>query len=198
MGPFSCASALHKPSSLTALPFVRTRCPVPSSARAQLFETGVDEMSWDDLSQARTDWPTIRDCHAYRKTAYDVVLKLLQVCACRGSGNPKPRPESLSLCLSAAGHLLTRLAACLVLLLLLGTHNTRRATRAWTRPATGAMRAGRSSWILSTSASTLRPAACSSARCVCACDITRTLQRGAVWHTPAQTTHIWCQLRTNF
>jgi hypothetical protein len=45
----------------------------------QLFETGVDEMSWDDLSQSRNDWPTIRECHAYRKTAYDIIMKLLEV-----------------------------------------------------------------------------------------------------------------------
>jgi hypothetical protein len=45
----------------------------------QLFETGVDEMSWDDLSQSRNDWPTIRECHAYRRTAYDIILKLLEV-----------------------------------------------------------------------------------------------------------------------
>jgi hypothetical protein len=45
----------------------------------QLFETGVDEMSWDDLSQSRTDWPTIRECHAYRRAAYDIIIKLLEV-----------------------------------------------------------------------------------------------------------------------
>ncbi len=45
----------------------------------QLFETGVDEMSWDDLSQSRNDWPTIRECHAYRKAAYDIIIKLLEV-----------------------------------------------------------------------------------------------------------------------
>uniref|UniRef100_A0A383W2U2 Generic methyltransferase n=1 Tax=Tetradesmus obliquus TaxID=3088 RepID=A0A383W2U2_TETOB len=44
----------------------------------QLFETGVDEMSWDDLSQSREDWPSIRDCHAYRKTAYDMILRMLK------------------------------------------------------------------------------------------------------------------------
>ena len=38
----------------------------------QLFETGVDEMSWDDLSQARNDWPTVEAAHAYRVKAYKV------------------------------------------------------------------------------------------------------------------------------
>lgn len=46
--------------------------------KQQLFETGVDEMSWDDLSQSREDWPSIRDCHAYRKTAYDMILRMLK------------------------------------------------------------------------------------------------------------------------
>jgi hypothetical protein len=35
-------------------------------------------MSWDDLSQSREDWPSIRDCHAYRKTAYDIILRMLK------------------------------------------------------------------------------------------------------------------------
>jgi len=36
-------------------------------------------MSWDDLSQSRHDWPTIRECHAYRKTAYEIIIELLEV-----------------------------------------------------------------------------------------------------------------------
>ena len=32
-----------------------------------MFETGVDEMSWDDLSQGRGDWPPVRALHAYRR-----------------------------------------------------------------------------------------------------------------------------------
>eukprot|EP00878_Enallax_costatus_P014673 GHUV01015349.1.p1 GENE.GHUV01015349.1~~GHUV01015349.1.p1 ORF type:complete len:489 (+),score=154.15 GHUV01015349.1:211-1677(+) len=44
----------------------------------QLFETGVDEMSWDDLSQSREDWPSIRDCHAYRKASYDLIMRVLK------------------------------------------------------------------------------------------------------------------------
>ncbi len=27
----------------------------------------MDEMSWDDLSQGRNDWPSVRAAHAYRK-----------------------------------------------------------------------------------------------------------------------------------
>ncbi|KIZ00191.1 hypothetical protein MNEG_7774 [Monoraphidium neglectum] len=36
----------------------------------QLFEVGVDEMSWDDLSQAKEDWPPVREAWAYRGKAY--------------------------------------------------------------------------------------------------------------------------------
>jgi len=42
-----------------------------------LFETGVDEMSWDDLSQSSTLWPTVREVHAYRQQAYDTVRNLI-------------------------------------------------------------------------------------------------------------------------
>ena len=39
----------------------------PTSPPPQMFETGVDEMSWDDLSQGRGDWPPVRALHAYRR-----------------------------------------------------------------------------------------------------------------------------------
>jgi hypothetical protein len=42
------------------------------SVRPQLFEVGVDEMSWDDLSQAKEDWPPVREAWAYRGKAYKV------------------------------------------------------------------------------------------------------------------------------
>ena len=32
-----------------------------------IFETGVDEMSWDDLSQAETSWPSVHEVHEYRQ-----------------------------------------------------------------------------------------------------------------------------------
>ncbi|GLC40818.1 hypothetical protein PLESTB_000019400 [Pleodorina starrii] len=43
----------------------------------QLFETGVDEMSWDDLSRGRDDWPPVREVHEYRKKAYEVVRNVI-------------------------------------------------------------------------------------------------------------------------
>ncbi len=43
-----------------------------------MFETGVDEMSWDDLSQGRADWPAVRVLHAYRRKAYLVIRALIE------------------------------------------------------------------------------------------------------------------------
>lgn len=60
----------------------------------QLFETGVDEMSWDDLSQGRDDWPSIRDCHAYRCVR---VCVCVCVCIVHASALPSPRTHSYSL-----------------------------------------------------------------------------------------------------
>jgi DinB superfamily len=43
-----------------------------------LFETGVDEMSWDDLSKNRMQWPAVSEVHAYRKKVYSRVSELIQ------------------------------------------------------------------------------------------------------------------------
>lgn len=32
-----------------------------------IFETGVDEMSWDDMSKNQMPWPSVSAVHAYRK-----------------------------------------------------------------------------------------------------------------------------------
>lgn len=39
----------------------------------QLFEVGVDEMSWDDMSLAEMLWPAVAEVRAYRKQVYDCV-----------------------------------------------------------------------------------------------------------------------------
>ncbi len=39
----------------------------------QLFETGVDEMGWDDLSKNEMRWPRVRDVTEYRRRAHDLV-----------------------------------------------------------------------------------------------------------------------------
>lgn len=44
----------------------------------RLFETGVDEMSWDDMSKNDIEWPTIEDCHTYRQEAYIVTKSVIE------------------------------------------------------------------------------------------------------------------------
>ena len=43
-----------------------------------IFETGVDEMSWDDLSNNNMPWPSVSAVHAYRKKVYTVVSELIE------------------------------------------------------------------------------------------------------------------------
>jgi len=43
----------------------------------RLFETGVDEMAWDDLSKNQMAWPTVREVTAYRRAVYGSVRTLL-------------------------------------------------------------------------------------------------------------------------
>lgn len=43
----------------------------------QLFETGVDEMSWDDLSKNEMEWPDLKEAHAYRQDVYRLVSALI-------------------------------------------------------------------------------------------------------------------------
>jgi len=42
-----------------------------------IFETGVDEMSWDDLSKNYMKWPTVSEVHAYRKQVYEAVQQVI-------------------------------------------------------------------------------------------------------------------------
>eukprot|EP00667_Euglena_gracilis_P001879 EG_transcript_1879 len=44
----------------------------------QLFETGVDEMSWDDMSKNCESWPMIRECTEYRRIVYRKVRAVLE------------------------------------------------------------------------------------------------------------------------
>ena len=43
-----------------------------------LFETGVDEMSWDDMSKNTMRWPAISDVTAYRSRVYQTVRQLIE------------------------------------------------------------------------------------------------------------------------
>eukprot|EP01038_Epipyxis_sp_PR26KG_P013613 gene13613-18268_t len=42
-----------------------------------IFETGVDEMSWDDLSKNKMPWPSVSEVHSYRKQVYQVISNLI-------------------------------------------------------------------------------------------------------------------------
>jgi 5-histidylcysteine sulfoxide synthase len=44
----------------------------------KILETGVDEMSWDDISKNEMQWPKIADVHEYRKKIYNIVLNVIQ------------------------------------------------------------------------------------------------------------------------
>ncbi len=43
----------------------------------QLFETGVDEMSWDDISKNEMQWPAISEVRHYRAKVYSLVKDLI-------------------------------------------------------------------------------------------------------------------------
>ena len=43
-----------------------------------MFAVGVDEMSWDDLNEARYDWPSIDEVRAYRQTVRAAVDQLIR------------------------------------------------------------------------------------------------------------------------
>ena len=42
-----------------------------------IFETGVDEMSWDDLSKNSMPWPSVEEVKEYRKKVYSTVVDLI-------------------------------------------------------------------------------------------------------------------------
>eukprot|EP00983_Pelagomonas_calceolata_P043793 1139049-Pelagomonas_calceolata.AAC.2 len=48
--------------------------------RCGLFEVGVDEMSWDDLSQAKEDWPSVEAVTDYRRKAYLIIKEQSTCC----------------------------------------------------------------------------------------------------------------------
>lgn len=43
----------------------------------KVLETGVDEMSWDDMSKNEMTWPKVSEVRAYRKTVYELIVKLI-------------------------------------------------------------------------------------------------------------------------
>ena len=43
----------------------------------KVLETGVDEMSWDDMSKNEMSWPTVKAVHEYRKKVYQLIRQLI-------------------------------------------------------------------------------------------------------------------------
>ena len=43
-----------------------------------IYETGVDEMLWDDMHKNDMVWPTVAETHEYRKEVYQVVSDVIQ------------------------------------------------------------------------------------------------------------------------
>ncbi|NEN94323.1 MAG: 5-histidylcysteine sulfoxide synthase [Moorea sp. SIO3I7] len=54
----------------------------------QLFETGVDEMSWDDMSKNEMDWPSVREVVEYRRSTYKIVRELIETLPALEDGHP--------------------------------------------------------------------------------------------------------------
>ncbi len=44
----------------------------------RVFETGVDEMAWDDLSKNQMPWPAVREVTDYRRAVYRIVRQLIE------------------------------------------------------------------------------------------------------------------------
>jgi 5-histidylcysteine sulfoxide synthase/putative 4-mercaptohistidine N1-methyltranferase len=59
-----------------------------------LFQTGVDEMSWDDLSQVETDWPAVHAVTQYRRGVYKLIVDLLETHPALGEGAAPITAES--------------------------------------------------------------------------------------------------------
>lgn len=44
----------------------------------KVLETGVDEMSWDDMSKNEMIWPSVEQVHAYKKKIYSIVTDIIK------------------------------------------------------------------------------------------------------------------------
>lgn len=53
-----------------------------------LFETGVDEMSWDDMAKNEMSWPSLDKVSDYRRSVYALVLNLIDTHPGLADGHP--------------------------------------------------------------------------------------------------------------
>ena len=44
----------------------------------KVLETGVDEMSWDDMSKNEMAWPSVKAVHGYRKEVYNKIIDVIK------------------------------------------------------------------------------------------------------------------------
>jgi len=58
-----------------------------------LFETGVDEMSWDDMSKNTMQWPELYQLHNYRKQVYRLISDLIATRPELDEGHSQVTPE---------------------------------------------------------------------------------------------------------
>ena len=54
----------------------------------QLFETGVDEMRWDDMSKNEMLWPAVQEVHGYRQRVYRTVRGVIETHPDLSDGHP--------------------------------------------------------------------------------------------------------------
>jgi 5-histidylcysteine sulfoxide synthase/putative 4-mercaptohistidine N1-methyltranferase len=54
----------------------------------RIFETGVDEMSWDDMSKNAMQWPAVREVTEYRRAVYRRVQALIETHPDLADGHP--------------------------------------------------------------------------------------------------------------
>ncbi len=59
----------------------------------RVFETGVDEMRWDDMSKNEMLWPSVAEVHAYRRQVYQTVRRVIETHPDLEPGHPPVTPD---------------------------------------------------------------------------------------------------------
>ncbi len=58
-----------------------------------IFETGVDEMSWDDMAKNEMEWPALTQVTEYRRRVYEKVLEIIETHPGLTDGHPPITPD---------------------------------------------------------------------------------------------------------
>jgi len=56
----------------------------------KVLETGVDEMSWDDMSKNQMKWPSVEEVHDYKKKAYQQIIEVIKNVSLEKRGPDSP------------------------------------------------------------------------------------------------------------